>query len=568
MRWIRGRSTLEGAVLVAAAAVLAVTLLGGVNHAGDEVRGMWGTTDTSTPESIEWPEGWTGAKDLRAQWWKLFPIDPGDFRPQDLGKGWEPFSTAYNWRLQEPVPEGTKLLVEGDFPHCRLFTFQIGAPWDPEFPYGGRGGGAPEVPLLDEDIVPDPGHVNPFVEGANRTATKRHYHVTFELREGKWLEMNPTGAVYPYRAPGNYRVGGNRSGENGESGPSLWVRIYMPDHLDPYGGVAPPVIRIQYPGEEPVLATITEDVPIQLGEHIKLGPEENPALVNGRSLGEQQAIDTLRWEGLRSLSLASAPDVREKYTYARHTNPDGTLFLVKRFGTQRHLAWSRRWRDLDYCRKEAPRILREQYKKDKSLPPPGNDPHESDHCIYTAFSGGGITLDRDTCVVIRGKAPITPRTRDGQPVMGSSAQLRYFVFHWDIGIRLPLYPIGGISDEDLVLDADRNYTIVIGAEEDRPANATAEYGITWYPFVAGPRATFNIRWLSTAATSWKHAPHTIPWEVGDYTEHTFDRYGMMSHMGDYYPEGRYMTTGEIEKLGRVDTPPYHVPKKLGDYAAD
>ena len=37
----------------------------------------------------------------------------------------------------------------------------------------------------------------------------------------------------------------------------------------------------------------------------------------------------------------------------------------------------------------------------------------------------------------------------------------------------------GLTDMQVPLDADGNYTIVISREEDRPANATEDNGVTW-----------------------------------------------------------------------------------------
>ena len=62
-----------------------------------------------------------------------------------------------------------------------FMDFQILEPFDPEFPTT-SGLGAPEVPIVDVDINPDPGHTNPYRKGANRNAKKRHYHLEFDLK--------------------------------------------------------------------------------------------------------------------------------------------------------------------------------------------------------------------------------------------------------------------------------------------------------------------------------------------------------------------------------------------------
>src|SRR5262249_38962957 len=139
-------------------------------------------------------------------------------------------------------------------------------PYDPNFVDWRTSEGAPEIALLDEDIDPDPGNVNPFVAGADRNAKRRHYHVSFELSEGQPVELNPKAGIPPYRARGNSRMIGVYSsrdpgtgplqlgGTPGTHGPQIWMRIYAPDHYEPTGGVALPTIRIQRPGSEPELA--------------------------------------------------------------------------------------------------------------------------------------------------------------------------------------------------------------------------------------------------------------------------------------------------------------------------
>ena len=95
--------------------------------------------------------------------------------------------------------------------------------------------------------------------------------------------------------------------------------------------------------------------------------------------------------------------------------------------------------------------------------------------------------------------------------MGSARELRYWMMHWDIGRELPLYPQGSIIDEDVVLDANRNYTIVIAAPEDRPANADEQHGITWHPFYFGNRSTLCWEIVSTANPTWARAAR---WSAG------------------------------------------------------
>ncbi|MHC4601497.1 MAG: hypothetical protein ACYS47_21090 [Planctomycetota bacterium] len=154
------------------------------------------------------------------------------------------------------APFGAELVIEGEFPHCRFFDLQITPPFDPRMPCP-LVLGAPEVPIVDVDIDPRPGHVNPFRAGADRTAKKRSYRVTFGLAAGNAVALNPKAMVPPaYRAPGNRRVGGPFS-YTGSLGLGtilagvVWLRYYAPDRgTEPLAGVALPKAHLKLPTGE------------------------------------------------------------------------------------------------------------------------------------------------------------------------------------------------------------------------------------------------------------------------------------------------------------------------------
>ena len=108
-------------------------------------------------------------------------------------------------------------MLEGDFPHARMMNFEICAPWQDYLPYRGDGTGIPEISFLDEDIVPDPGHANPFRDNADRTVPKRHFHVTFELKDGNPYALNGAAVSSP-RKP-SLRLHSKRKGWRAWTGP-------------------------------------------------------------------------------------------------------------------------------------------------------------------------------------------------------------------------------------------------------------------------------------------------------------------------------------------------------------
>ena len=193
------------------------------------------------------------------QQWYCVPAHSMDPEYQDCYMLGSELNITY-LKLLYVAPFNSKLIVEGDFPHCRFMDFEIIQPFDPTHPTTGHKPEQPEVPLVDADIEPNPGHVNPFIVGADRTATQRQYRVTFELRGGNAVTLNPgvMGSEY-YRDPSNSntRVGGP-FGFSGPYGSNvfvpgvLWIRYYAADHgAGPLAGVPiPRVIQELSTGEQ------------------------------------------------------------------------------------------------------------------------------------------------------------------------------------------------------------------------------------------------------------------------------------------------------------------------------
>lgn len=539
-------------VLIAA---FLVALASSETCALNPVPGMWGTTDTTRPESIKWPENWRGARDRRAQWWKIFAEAPSAWKYENHAKGELPGSTYYLWRYDKPLPAGTKILIEGDFPYARFMNFQVCAPWTPQLPFIGDGTGIPEVALLDEDIVPDPGHVNPFLPGADRRAKQRHYHITFELQDGHPGDLNPEAVRFPYRAPGNLRYGCRRLGKEGERGPLIWQRIYLPDGYEPYGGVPTPVIRIQLPGKKAVLAPVVRDVELSLTDVPKpYGVDDNPAQADGRSVKELESQRTLRQRALDGMRKAGRPGDFVRATL-RFAEPDGSINLVKLFGTPLFLGWMRHYKDEDFCRK-LPAIYGKLYGMGFEKRPPANDERVSGHNLHATYLTSAASIKADLFLVFRGKGPKTPRTLSGEATMGSSEQLRYWSINMMVGHPMKLTPVVNIVDEDVVLDANDQFMIVVGREEDRPRNANADHGVTWAPWPVGNSMALLLRYVSTEKNPWRHAPQLIDWPDSYYCEPDKWRKAVERHMGEYYPKPTYMTRRQIEQLDRIGQPPY------------
>ncbi|PIP39181.1 MAG: hypothetical protein COX19_08395, partial [Desulfobacterales bacterium CG23_combo_of_CG06-09_8_20_14_all_51_8] len=224
------------------------------------------------------------------QQWYILPT----YDPEKTLYQFSPDPNATYLKLIFIAPLGSKLIVEGEFPHARFMDFQILTPVDPDHPVTGQIG-IGEVPLVDADIDPLPGHVNPFRVGSDRHATKRSYRVEFDLRTGNALALNPGAMKAPaYRAPGNTRVGGPFAftgpyGSNVLVPSVLWVRYYAPDKgADALGGVPLPKATLQLPSGERYWITCDKSVAVKLQTQTCAPysvPPRDPVPCIGPSLG-------------------------------------------------------------------------------------------------------------------------------------------------------------------------------------------------------------------------------------------------------------------------------------------
>jgi hypothetical protein len=116
------------------------------------------------------------------------------------------------------LPEGAKLIVQGDFPYMRHWNFNI---------YNSRG--EPLDSLNDIDIQPDEGSKNPFRPGVRRDTKNRKY--TFTILNGKPPLPRPANTLYTHADAGSEVF--------------MWMRNYVPDQSINYlGGVALPRVSM------------------------------------------------------------------------------------------------------------------------------------------------------------------------------------------------------------------------------------------------------------------------------------------------------------------------------------
>jgi len=509
----------------------------------------------------EFPEGFFSPyiDNAKTHSWKLVrpeQIDPKDqwyaiaaYDPAEVLRQFSPDPHATYLKLIFLAPLGAKLHVEGDFPHARFMDYQILTPVDIDHPVTGQMGIC-EVPIVDADIEPDPGHINPFRLGADRTAKNRHYHVTFELKMGNAVALNPKAMIAPqYRGPGNTRVGGpfaftGHIGRDVIVPSLLWLRIFAPDKgVGPYGGVAWPKATLELSTGEKFWITCDKSLAVKLQTEpvprVTTPPME-PYPFIGPSLG---------WFKMFGIVNLTA-EARAYYK-------------------------SRPWGDEDPVQAKARvrQMLRLIFNQGPDAPPPGNYGNAATECNYTAYLSRPMNLGANKVIVLTGKLPVAPRTRNGEKVM-ERGEVRYFSFTHQLGANTQFNkgyygtPYGSLMDDEIVVNENREYVIVFSRPEDRPANAKAEFGVTWQDWGTAAPQTLILRWMSVMPEWYmeKYSFHenNAPWKKAGWSQETFDKSLFMENrpglMGPYHPVIHYMTRAEFEAIGMRPIRPADVPE--------
>ena len=440
-------------------------------------------------------------------------------------------------------PFDSQLIIEGDFPHARFMSYQILEPFDPRFPVTGNMG-VMEVPIVDIDIDPDLGHVNPFRTGANRNATNRHYHLAFNLKAGNAADLNPVMKNRYFRAPGNVRVAGpfGSSGPfgNGVIIPSvLWVRYYAPDkNVGPLGGVSLPKALLKLKTGET----------FWIQSDFSLAAEREAGLVEG------------------GYTLPREP--------SRYLGPEWGWF--KRFGIYQMVCEGSYYKTVPYVhwpptlsKKTILEHITVCFFTGPDMTHTGNIAHSATDCPYINYLIRVLQLGENKAYVLTGKLPTTPRTRNGEATM-QKAHARYWsICHKGHGkdgkYQNAVY--GCLMDDEITVDSDNRYIIVYSRGDEKPENAKPECGVTWQDFGTESSQGFSIRWMSVYPDHYmqEFSPNedNIPWEVGAWSQDGYNKTLVGENkpgvMGPYHPTIHYVTKDEFENLG-CPIDPERIPK--------
>lgn len=334
--------------------------------------------------------------------------------------------------------------------------------------------GRPLDSLNDTQIAPAPGSSNPFLAGADRTAAKRDYEVTVEFG------VPPAGGP----APNTIYTGQGQNGLPNLNGVLLY-RVYVPDRgRDRFGDVGLPRVVLEADGVgESLSALDCRRFSIEL-------PDANAALVGA---SPPAAADLAPWPG-------KSPPVWRRFVNLAVAYADG---LLESDAT-------------DPARQAADLLPLSSFGGSGGF----LSNRDNDYVYAPVSRGFGQVL------VLRGKAPTFADTYAGTPTMPVGQELRYFSLCQNHGLTTRY--VACLRDDQLVLDGEGRYTVVVSTPEQRPAEAIPACGVSWLPW--GP--------TSDAVLIYRHMlpDPSFAFAIQRITRHG----GEEQVLSDYYPRGHYL----------------------------
>jgi hypothetical protein len=338
-------------------------------------------------------------------------------------------SAAYYSGAFVAIP-GTEIRITGRFPHSRYASFNV---YDAAL--------RPVDGLPDVALEPDPGSVNPFRTGADRTAGNRSYsaRISFATPPAQRERNTLYGAV----------------GQGGAANPVgvFTYRIYIPDQgRDDYGDVGLPTAEVVQAGSTaPVSPAVCNQI------HKPTTPVLNETLAAVPSLPqaepEQMATGRNPPHWRKFVNVASALGVA--FTDNPTFNNFGQAELDQHGGRGGFLS-------------------------------------NMDNAYVSALVHRGY----GQVLVTRFRAPTFPDTRPGTKRM-PTGQLRY----WSICQNDPMTQrfVACINDDRAVIGRDGFATYVISPPNERPASATRKCGVNWLPWGPNVRGAVIYRHMLPSA---------------------------------------------------------------------
>ena len=349
---------------------------------------------------------------MRTCFWASGPYSGNPY----LNVAW-PDTNTYYWGAKFTMPEGSRLSVEGQFPHARYSSYTT---------YDDRG--QPVESLADYLIEPLPGHSNPARDGANRNVAKRSYAI--EVLSGGQRDTS--------RVEGFFNEGALSrtisAPKNGGTQQVLILRTYTPDKGTSITGNVPLPAPVLTLADGKVLRGAAACAALSTDQLLQVQPD---------AFG----MPVARYREL--LTLPGKPDThpatRPSTWYAQFDRKQFEGIFTGEVG--------------NFERKSE-----------------GFYPTVDNQYIRTF-----INRKFGPIYVLRGKLPVTPKTMSGDAVMNSkSADMRYWSICSQHGAANTT-ALKCLNDEEVVTNKDRVYTIAFSRAADRPRTAYPECGINWLP---------------------------------------------------------------------------------------
>jgi hypothetical protein len=430
-----------------------------------------------------------------------------------------PDAATFYWGAAFSVPQGAKLRLEGRFPYARYMSL---------ISYDFRG--APLDAVADYLLKPTPGSVNPYLDGADRTSKQRSYSIEVSSQP---RETPMRWGVY-LKGETRERIHAPAQADNPQQ--QLQYRIYAPDKggdETAQAGLPEPILTLadgrELRGEQQLQYRIY--APDKGGDETAQAglPEPILTLADGRELRGDQACAALRTAQPLQADLSALALPRDQLQKLLEDSK-------KKFGPNGPATNPPTWSKTS---QETSRFA--LYTGDFSVEP---DVRRRDGSFYANLDNqyvrAFISRKFGDVWVMRAKAPITPRTFNGDAKWSDAAELRYWSWCSNQG-----FGTGRVNaclfDEQVPVDAQGFYTIVASRASDRPRNATPECGVAWLPMadVGDGTGETDLSILTMrqmlGAGEFKQALHGIAKQED-----------IATGMGATFPRGRYMSVAAFE----------------------
>jgi hypothetical protein len=368
--------------------------------------------------------------------------DPGCFwgsviNASTLNLGFPNGMLTNYWYDKFTLPAGAKVVFRGRYPDARYMSFNsyFSSPSDPALR------GIATDALYDAQIAPDPGSTNPFLPGAKRTPDKKHRSWTATVSGDR-----------PPADPGQREANTLYAGTlaSGQAQPvEILYRVYTPDKnadLAGDGGL----------------------------------PQATVVLADGTTLTGRAACDAV---GVDTAPLEPNTLPLNQYVALTHLPPHPGLGAPGSSPTAPAVNPGRWYRPVNQCHFQDPFFQAAGYP----APACPNTPAltqwpTKDNAYIAAYvdRSFGPAPGGHNVAVMTGRMPTTPATGKA-PFMAAGKQMRFWGVCMNESLATTQVTVtdGCAYDEQIPVDAQGNYRVVISTPEDRPANATAKCGVTW-----------------------------------------------------------------------------------------